>query len=112
MGERLSRELGVTGWVHYTPESGQNRFFDYDQVMAGLVAMGGEPEWLGYEEVDGVRCARASYVASGEELVGCASRTTLLRGAKYGGLGLADILGELSVELWIGEKDGLRAAWS
>ncbi len=107
MGERLSRELGVTGWVHYTPESGQNRFFDYDQVMAGLVAMGGEPEWLGYEEVDGVRCARASYVASGEELVGLRIQNDPYFAEQYGGLGLADILGELSVELWIGEKDGL-----
>ena len=106
MGERLSAELGVEGWIRYTPAPGQNRYFDYALLAGSLLSMAREPEWLGYEEEGGTRCAHLRYVASGEE----ALQLHMQRDPSLAGQYLdpqAGGLGELTVQLWIGEEDKL-----
>lgn len=107
MGERLSQELGVAAWIHYTPASGQNRYFDYAQVIGSLVTMGREPEWLGYEDAGGESCAHVRYSASGQDLIDMRIQSDPYFAEQYEGLDLGEALGELSVEFWIGEADGL-----
>lgn len=106
MGERLSAELAVSGWIHYTPASGQNRFFDYPRLVASLVAMGQEAEWLGFGDEGGVRCAHVRYAASGQEMMDLRIQQDPSFAEQYGGLD-AGGLGELTVEIWIGEEDKL-----
>ncbi len=106
MGERLSAELGVSGWIRYTPASGQDRFFDYPRLLASIVSMGQGPEWLGHEEEDGVRCARVRYAASAEEMLDLRVQQDPSFAGQYQGL-QAGGLGGLTVEVWIGEEDKL-----
>ncbi len=104
-GERLMEQLGVEGWVHYTPPEGQNRYFDYTKLVSKATASAKEPQWLGFEEVAGVRCAHLAYDLEGLEFLGLESRdgSSLLEG--YGTLNseLPGIV--LRVELWVGEED-------
>lgn len=107
MGERLSAELGVKGWVHYTPPQGQSRFLDYRKLVERVTEMGGSAEWLGYEEVSGVRCAYLSMHASGRELVDLRLREDPGLLEKYPELGEGEFAGEMAVRLWIAAESGL-----
>jgi hypothetical protein len=106
-GERLSAQLGVAGWVRYTPPPGQNRYFDYLSLIRGLIAAGGEPEWLGYEDLEGVRCARVRYAMTGRELIDLRLREDPAFAQRYEGVDLEGIVGELQVEVWLREVDDL-----
>ncbi len=106
-GERLSAELGVVGWIHYRPLAEQNRYFDYTALMAGLADMGEKPEWLGYEDSGGERCAHLRYAASSQELIDLRVQQDPSFAAQFEGLDLGEVMGELSVEIWIGEADKL-----
>lgn len=107
MGKRLSAELGVLGWIHYTPLSDQNRYFDYVASVSRLTSVGGEPEWLGYEDLNGDRCARVRYSVTGQELVDLRLQDDPSFAEQYQGLDMGEIMGELLVEMWIGEADDL-----
>lgn len=107
MGERLSAELGVMGWVHYTPPQGQSRFLDYPKLMERVTGMGGSAEWLGYEEVQGVRCAYLSLRASGREIVDMRLQEDPALLEKYPELGEGEFAGEMDVRLWISVESGL-----
>lgn len=104
-GENLSKQLGVEGWVHYTPPEDQNRFFDYLKLVERLTSPRGEVEWLGMEEVEGIRCAHLAYDISGREILELHSREdpSLLEG--YRELGPEWMEEVLRVEAWIGEVD-------
>jgi hypothetical protein len=106
-GERLSEELGVIGWVHYTPLPEQNRYFDYAALMESLTIPGGVTEWLGYEDLNGERCAHIHHSISGQELIDLLMQEdpTLLE--QYQDVNVGDVMGELSVEMWIAEADSL-----
>jgi hypothetical protein len=106
-GERLEAELGVAGWIHYTPSAEQNRFFDYPQLIGSILTMGREPEWLGYEDSGGVRCAHLRFGASGQDLLDMRIQEDPAFAEQYQGLDVSQIAGELSAEIWIGEEDRL-----
>ncbi len=107
MGERLSVELGVAGWIHYAPTAEQNRYFDYRQFTGGMLCMGTGPEWLGYEDSGGVRCGRVRYGASGQELLDLRIRQDPSFAEQYQGMDVGEIVGDLRIEVWIGEADRL-----
>jgi len=106
-GERLSEELGVIGWVHYTPQTGQNRYFNYAELLRSLTASQGDAEWLGFEDLNGERCAHIRHSISGQELIDKLFREdpTLLE--QYQDVDTSDIMGEMSFEMWIAEGDRL-----
>lgn len=104
-GENLSKQLGVEGWVHYTPPQDQNRFFDYLRLVDRLAAPRGEVEWLGMEEVEGMRCAHLAYDLSGREILELHSREDPSLLEDYQELGSEWMEEVLRVEAWIGEVD-------
>ena len=106
-GERLSEELGVMGWVHYTPQSEQNRYFDYAELMGSLVSPQGDAEWLGFEDLNGERCAHVRHSISGQELIEklLQEDPTLLE--QYQDVDMSSVMGEVSFEMWIAEEDRL-----
>jgi hypothetical protein len=106
-GERLSDELGVVGWIHYRPLSDQNRYFDYTALMTGLADMGEKPEFVGFEDSGGERCAHLRYSTTSQELINSRAAQDPSFTAQFEGLDLGEVMGELSVELWIGEADKL-----
>jgi hypothetical protein len=106
-GERLSAELGVSGWVHYTPPAGQNRYFDYALLIEQVTRIGEGAELLGYEDIDGQRCAHIRGVMSGEELVEMRLNEDSTFADEYQGIDLGKLLGDLEVEVWIAEADSL-----
>ncbi len=106
-GRRLSEELGVMGWVHYTPQPGQNRYFDYAALMKSLTVPAGEMEWLGFEDCGGERCAHVRYSISGQELIDLRIQQEPSLLEEYEGVDLGEIVGELSLEMWIAEEDRL-----
>ena len=106
-GERLSQELGVVGWIHYRPLSEQNRYFDYTALMASLAGMGDKPEILGYEDAGGVRCAHLRYLTSSQELIDLRVQQDPTFAEQFEGMDLGEVMGELAVEIWIGEEDKL-----
>ncbi len=106
-GERLTAELGVLGWVRYTPQPGQNRYFDYAASISELVGVATEPEWLGYEDLAGERCAHVRYSASGQELIGLRLQEDPSLAERFQGIDMGEVLGELLVDAWIREADGL-----
>jgi hypothetical protein len=107
MGERLSAELGVAGWIHYTPTPEQNRFFDYPELMAGLITMNREAEWLGFEDSGGERCAHVRYSASGQDLIDLRIQQDPSFEEQIQGLDADEIMGDLTVDIWMGEADKL-----
>jgi len=106
-GERLSAELGVVGWIHYRPLAEQNRYFDYTALMVSLAGMGEKPELLGFEDSGGERCAHLRYSASSQELIDLRTAQDQSFAEQLEGLDLGEVMGELSVEIWIGETDKL-----
>ena len=106
-GERLSAELGVIGWVHYTPQSDQNRYFSYPELIEGITSVGGEQEWVGFEDLGGERCAHLRYNVSGQELMELRLQQDPTFAEQFQGLDMGEIVGELVVELWVGEADDL-----
>ncbi len=106
-GERLEAELGVTGWVYYTPPQGQNRYFDYAELVGELTTTGEDEEWLGYEEVEGARCAYIRYKVRGQTLLELRSQEDPTFAEQFQGLNVGEMLGELVVEIWIREEDRL-----
>ncbi|RJP34656.1 MAG: hypothetical protein C4536_02345 [Actinobacteria bacterium] len=107
MGERLSAELGVLGWVYYTPQPGQNRYFDYAGSIAKLTGVAADPEWLGYEDLGGERCAHIRYSVTGQELIELRLQEDPTLAEQLQGVDLSEVMGELVVELWIREADRL-----
>ncbi len=107
MGERLSAQLGVPGWIHYTPPEGQNRYFDYPDLMERLLSLGESAAWIGWEEVEGVACAHVSYAISGRELMELRLQENPALEEQYQGLDPDEILGEMTVEIWIAKEDAL-----
>lgn len=106
-GERLSEELGVIGWVHYTPQSGQNRYFDYAELMGSLTSSQGDVEWLGFEDVGGERCAHIRNSISGQELIEKLLQENPALLEQYQDVDTSNIMGEMSFEMWIAESDKL-----
>jgi hypothetical protein len=106
-GELLSSQLGVEGWVHYTPPGDQNRYFDFVKLLGRLTGVQGEVEEVGRENPEGSRCVHLRYTISGQELVnlGVKEDTTLQQ--KFQGMDLSEALGDLLVEIWVGEGDDL-----
>ncbi|MDI6874276.1 hypothetical protein [Candidatus Solincola sp.] len=103
-GEKLLEQLGVEGWVHYTPPEDRNRFFDYLKLVDRVTTADREVEWLGLEEAEGVRCAHLAFDLSGRDLLELRSQedTSLLEG--YQDLGPEWLDEILRVEVWIGEE--------
>jgi len=106
-GERLSEELGVMGWVYYTPQTGQNRYFDFSELMQSLTASQGDVEWLGYEDVNGVRCAHIRHSISGQELIDKLFQEDPALLEQYQDVDVSKVMGEAIFELWIAEGDRL-----
>jgi len=106
-GERLSTQLGVTGWVHYTPTGEENRYFDYGQFIDTLTGTHENLELVGYEDVRGVRCAHLSYTVSGQELMQLRFQQDPSLEEKYSELDLDEYMEDMDVELWVGEEDNL-----
>jgi hypothetical protein len=106
-GERLETELGVTGWVRYTPPEGQNRYFDYTALIDKLTTTGENEEWLGYEEVEGARCAYLRYRVKGQVLLELRMQEDPGFAEQFQGLDVGEMLEELVVEIWIREADRL-----
>lgn len=107
MGEALAAQLGVPGWIHYTPPEGQNRYFDYAGLMQRLLSLGEDAVWVGWEEVEGVLCARLSYGISGRELMELRLQENPALEEQYEGMDPDEVLGEIAVEVWIGRDDAL-----
>lgn len=106
-GESLAAQLGVAGWVYYTPPEGQNRYFDYPELIVKLTSTGEQVEWLGYEDVEGVRCVHVRYVVRGKALLDMRIQEDPAFAEQYQGLDVGELLGELQVEMWIRESDRL-----
>jgi hypothetical protein len=106
-GERLSTQLGVAGWVHYTPPSDQNRYFDLPKLIQKLTGVNSGVEQVGYEDQGGTKCVHLRYTMSGQELVDLRMQEDPSLQQKFQGLDLSQVLGDLSVELWLGDADSL-----
>jgi hypothetical protein len=106
-GERLTEQLGVAGWIHYTPAGEENRYFDYGQFVDALTGTYNELELVGYEDVQGDRCAHLKYRISGEELMQLRFQEDPSLEEKYSEQDLAEYMENLDVELWAGEDDNL-----
>jgi hypothetical protein len=106
-GERLSTQLGVTGWVHYTPSAEENRYFDYGQFINTLTGTHGDLELVGYEDVHGTPCAHLRYTVSGEELMQLRFQQDPSLEEKYSELDLGEYMEDMNMELWVGEEDDL-----
>ncbi|NPV58092.1 MAG: hypothetical protein HPY75_00350 [Actinobacteria bacterium] len=107
MGQALATQLGVQGWVHYTPPEGQNRYFDYAGLMERLLSLGEDAAWVGWEEVEGQKCAHISYAISGRELMELRLQENPALEEQYEGLDPDEVLGEITVEVWIAKQDEL-----
>ncbi len=107
MGEKLSEQLGVFGWIHYTPTAEQDQYFDPPALITSLVDMAAEPEWVGLEEMDGESCAHVRYSASGRELLDLRIQQDPAFAAQFQGSDLDQIAGEVTVDIWIGKADRL-----
>ncbi len=103
-GERLVEQLGVEGWVHYTPPEEQNRYFDYPKLVGKAIASARQPQWLGFEEAAGVRCAHLAYDLEGSEFLDPESREGSPLLEEYGTLGSEWAGVVMRVELWVGEE--------
>ena len=106
-GERLSTQLGVAGWVHYTPSAEENRYFDYGRFIDTMTGAYKGVEFTGYEDVHGVSCAHLRYKVSGEELMQLRFQQDPSLEEKYSELDLGQYMEDMDVELWMGEEDGL-----
>lgn len=106
-GERLAQQTGVAGWVHYTPPAGQNRYFDLLGLVESLATPEGEVELAGQEEVDGTPCVHLRYGMSGQELLELRLQDDPGLRERYEGLDISQLLGDLVVEIWVGEEDDL-----
>jgi len=106
-GETISAQLGLTGWVHYTPPQGQSRFFDYLKIVERITGMGGSAEWLGYEEIRGVRCGYLSLRVSGREIMDLRLQEDPTLAEKYPELAEQEFTGEILVRLWIAAESRL-----
>ena len=106
-GERFAAELGVEGWIYYTPPEGQNRYFDYAALIAKLTDAAEQVEWLGYEEVEGARCVHLGYVVKGQTLLDLRIQENPDLADQLQGLNVEEFLGELRVDMWIRESDRL-----
>lgn len=106
-GERLSSELGVVGWVHYTPQAGQNRYFDFLKLMDRLTSAQGNVETLGYEDVGGANCVHIRCSLNGKELLDLRLQEDPTLAEKYKDIDMSQLLGDLQVEIWIGQSDNL-----
>lgn len=107
MGERLASQLGLEGWVHYTPPAGQNRFFDYRKLVAKIAAAGEGAEMLGREEIEGRRCLHLAFSLGAQEILDLRLQEDPSFLERYQGLDWESLLGELRMEVWIGEEDDL-----
>lgn len=106
-GERIASQLGVVGWVHYTPPAGQNRYFDFVTLMHSLDSPAGGVELVGHEDIDGSRSAHLRYTIGGRELLQQRFQQDPALEERYGGLDVGQLLGEFTVEIWVREADGL-----
>lgn len=106
-GEALAAALGVVGWVHYTPPAGENRYFNYPDLIRSLTHEPREPEVVGHEEVGEVKCVHLRYRIDAEKLFRRRLEEEPTLREKYGEVGVEELLGELAVDLWVGEEDGL-----
>lgn len=104
-GERLTTQLGVTGWVHYTPAADENRYFDYQLFVDTLTGTCSNPEIMGHEDVDGTPCVHLRYTVSGQELMQLRLQQDPSLQEKYQGIDLSELVGDMDVELWVGEED-------
>lgn len=106
-GERLTQQTGVPGWIHYTPPAGQNRYFDLRGLVESLAIPEAAVESLGSEEMDGAPCAHLRYGVSGEQLLEMRLQDDPGLRERYEGLDLNQLVGDLTVEVWVGEEDHL-----
>jgi len=106
-GDMLSSQLGVVGWVHYTPPAGQNRHFNFSQLMSRLTTALGKVESLGSEDIDGISCEHLAYDLSGQDLINLQLQENPSLQEQYQGIDLSQIVGDLRLELWAGEADNL-----
>ncbi|MDY6794616.1 MAG: hypothetical protein SWK76_04945 [Actinomycetota bacterium] len=106
-GERLTEQLGVIGWIHYTPTEEENRFFNYPDLIKTLTSTEDEVRSLGYKEVDGTRCVHLQYKVSGEDLMRMRLQEDPSLQEKYQDVDISELFDDMEVELWIGEDDGL-----
>jgi hypothetical protein len=106
-GEMLSAQLGVVGWVHYTPPADQNRFFNFPELMSRLTTAEGDVEILGSEEVSNTTCVHLAYSLNGEDLLNLQLQQNPSLQQQYEGIDLSQIVGDLRLEIWIGEEDNL-----
>ncbi|OFW59517.1 MAG: hypothetical protein A2W01_07825 [Candidatus Solincola sediminis] len=106
-GDALSSQLGVVGWVHYTPPAGQNRYFNFSQLMSRLTTPQGTVETLGREDISGNQCIHLAYDLSGEDLIDLQLQENPSLKEQYEGVDLTQVIGDLRLEIWIGESDNL-----
>ncbi len=107
MGERLASQLGLAGWVHYTPPAEQNRFFDFRKLVTKIAAAGEGAEMLGHEEIEGTRCLHLAFSLGAREIMDLRLQEDPSFMERYQGLDWESLLGELRMEVWIGEEGKL-----
>lgn len=107
MGERLASQLGLEGWIHYTPPAGQNRFFDYRKLVAKIAAAGEGAEMLGREEIEGKRCLHLAFSLGAREILDLRLQEDPSFLERYQGLDWESLLGDLRMEVWIEEEQEL-----
>jgi predicted small secreted protein len=106
-GDILSSQLGVIGWVHYTPPTGQNRYFNFPELMSRLTTPQGEVEVLGSEEISNTTCLHLAYDLNGQDLLNLQLQENPSLQEQYAGVDLSQVVGDMRLEMWIGEEDNL-----
>jgi hypothetical protein len=104
-GQILSSQLGVVGWVHYSPPAGQNRYIDFSELMSRLTTSQGSVESLGQEEIASTDCIHLRYSLNGQDLLNLQMQQNPSLQEQFQGVDLSQVVGELNLEMWVGIED-------
>jgi hypothetical protein len=106
-GEQLSAQLGVSGWIYYTPPQGQNRYFDLPKFMATITGVDSFVERVGKEEVGGTSCHHLTYTLEGRKVLDLRKQEDPSLEEKLQGFDISGLLRDFQVDIWIGAADTL-----
>ncbi len=106
-GENLEKELGISGWVHYKPPQGQNRYFDYLRLVGRIRRMGEKAEKVAHEDIEGRRCVHVVCRLQGREVVDLYLQEDPSFMERIPGAETEDFSGEVLVRVWVDVESGL-----